>query len=152
MKRVIQTSARTDIIRRFRRYLVDENVPDVAFRFLDAVEESVNQVLAMPEAGTPKLLKNPALAGLRSWPLVVTVLFVGERKHGGPADIRWAFERRQALVAVILDLENVCRQLARPFLAAAVLENHEDRGGTSPNPVSLWSASRAMASPRSPGV
>ena len=53
--------------RRFRRYLADENVPDVAFWFLEAVEESVNQVLAMPEAGTPKLLKNPALTGLRSW-------------------------------------------------------------------------------------
>lgn len=67
MKHVIQTAARRDIIRRFRRYLVDENVPEVALRFLDAVEESVNQVLAMPEAGTPKLLENPTLAGLRSW-------------------------------------------------------------------------------------
>ena len=61
MKHVIQTAARDDIIRRFRRYLVDEDAPTVAFRFLEAVEQSVHRLLANPETGAPKPVKNPVL-------------------------------------------------------------------------------------------
>jgi len=67
VKHVIQTAARDDINRRFRRYLVDEDAPVIAFRFLEAVEQTVRRLLASPEAGTPKPLKNPVLKGLRSW-------------------------------------------------------------------------------------
>jgi len=66
---VIRPRARDDIIRQYRWYLVEKDVPEVAFRFLDAVEESVTQLLRMPAMGAPKLLKNSALAGLRVWPV-----------------------------------------------------------------------------------
>jgi hypothetical protein len=38
---VIRPRARDDIIRQFRWYLVEQDTADVAYRFLDAFEESV---------------------------------------------------------------------------------------------------------------
>jgi hypothetical protein len=38
---VIRPRARDDIIRQYRWYLVEKDAPDAAFRFLDAVEKSV---------------------------------------------------------------------------------------------------------------
>jgi len=67
---VIRPRARDDIIRQFRWYLVDRDARDPAFRFLDAVDESVERLRAMPELGTPKVLRNAALAGLRAWPVI----------------------------------------------------------------------------------
>ena len=69
MKYVIRPAARDDIIRQFRYYLVTENAPDAAFRFLDAVDDSIEQLLPLPHAGVPRYSKNPALEGLRSWPV-----------------------------------------------------------------------------------
>jgi toxin ParE1/3/4 len=66
---VIRPHARDDIVRQFRWYLVNQDVPDAGFRFLDAVEASVEQLLRMPGMGAPKPLRNPALAGLRVWPV-----------------------------------------------------------------------------------
>jgi hypothetical protein len=45
---VIRPRARDDIIRQYRWYLVDKDAPDVAFRFMDAVEESVNNCSRCP--------------------------------------------------------------------------------------------------------
>ena len=64
---VIRPRARDDIIRQFRWYLVERNAADAAFRFVDAVEESVEQLGRMPHMGTPRPLRNPALQGLRVW-------------------------------------------------------------------------------------
>ncbi len=36
---------------------------------MDAVEESILQLLHMPCSGMPRELKNPALRGLRAWPV-----------------------------------------------------------------------------------
>jgi toxin ParE1/3/4 len=66
---VIRPRAHDDIIRQYRWYLVEKDAPDAAFRFLDAVEKSVEQLLRNPGMGTPKLLKNPTLAGPRAWPV-----------------------------------------------------------------------------------
>ena len=66
---VIRPRAHDDIIRQYRWYLVEKDAPDAAFRFLDAVEKSVEQLIQMPGSGAPKLLRNPALAGLRIWPV-----------------------------------------------------------------------------------
>jgi plasmid stabilization system protein ParE len=41
----------------------------VANRFLEAVDKSVEKILSTPNAGAPKHLSNPSLAGLRSWPV-----------------------------------------------------------------------------------
>lgn len=69
MNLVIRPRARDDIIRQFRWYLVQQDAADAGYRFLDALEESVQQLLHMPNMGAPKALKEPALEGLRSWPV-----------------------------------------------------------------------------------
>jgi toxin ParE1/3/4 len=67
VKSVIRPQARDDIIRQFRWYLVEQDAPEVAFRFLEAVDVSVEELLPMPLMGAPQPLRNPTLAGLRSW-------------------------------------------------------------------------------------
>ena len=69
MKAVIRPRARDDITRQFRWYLVDQNVLDAAFRFLEAVETTIGRIAEMSSMGTPNVLKNPLLAGLRSFPV-----------------------------------------------------------------------------------
>ena len=69
MNSVIRPRARDDIIRQFRWYLVEQDASEVAFRFLAAVEETVADLLKMPEMGAPKATRNAALAGLRVWPV-----------------------------------------------------------------------------------
>jgi plasmid stabilization system protein ParE len=66
VKPFIQASARSDILRQYRYYL-DQNLPDIAERFLLAVKYAVDTAIATPDAGTPKHLDNPQLAGLRTW-------------------------------------------------------------------------------------
>jgi plasmid stabilization system protein ParE len=41
---VIRPRARDDIIRQFRWYLVERDAPDAALRFVEAVEEAVEQL------------------------------------------------------------------------------------------------------------
>ena len=69
MNPIIRPRAREDILRQFRWYLVEQDAPDAALRFVDAVDESVEQLLRMPNMGAPRKLKNPALKGLRFWPV-----------------------------------------------------------------------------------
>ncbi|MGH9470867.1 MAG: type II toxin-antitoxin system RelE/ParE family toxin [Terriglobia bacterium] len=69
MTHVIRPAARDDIIRQFRYYLIDRNLPEVANRFVEAIEKTIGQILRMPNAGMPKHLPNESLSGLRSWPV-----------------------------------------------------------------------------------
>ena len=69
MNSVVRPRARDDVMRQFRWYLVEQQAPVAAFRFLDAVEDSVEQLRRMPEIGAPKMLSNAALTGLRVWPV-----------------------------------------------------------------------------------
>ncbi len=64
-----RTAAREDILRQFRYYLVEKQVPQVAERFLDEVEAAIATLCRAPGIGTPKLFSNPRLKGLRSWPV-----------------------------------------------------------------------------------
>ena len=66
MKHVIRPGAKDDILRQFRYYLLEDAL-DAATRFLDAVDQSIEAICDMPHIGAPKLLKNPALSGLRFW-------------------------------------------------------------------------------------
>jgi toxin ParE1/3/4 len=68
VKPFVQASARADILRQYRYYL-DQNLPDVAERFLLAVKHAIDATIATPDAGAPKHLDNPHLAGLRTWPI-----------------------------------------------------------------------------------
>ena len=67
MKAVIRPRAQDDVLRQFRWYLVEQDAPDAAFRFVEAVETSVEQLARMPNMGTPRELRNSALKGLRFW-------------------------------------------------------------------------------------
>lgn len=40
---------------------------ETAYRFLDAVEETVTGLRRMPGKGSPKNLREPKLAGVRTW-------------------------------------------------------------------------------------
>jgi plasmid stabilization system protein ParE len=64
-----RTAAREDILRQFRYYLIEKDIPDVARRFLDAVESAVDLLCRTQGIGAPKQIANPLLAGLRSWPI-----------------------------------------------------------------------------------
>ena len=66
MKIEISPRAEADIIRQFRYYLVDQGAPAVAFRFREAVIESVEQLKPHPRMGT---LFQGSISGLRSWPV-----------------------------------------------------------------------------------
>jgi len=69
VKAVIRPRAQDDILRQFRWYLVEQDAPDAAFRFVEAVEASVEQLVRMPNIGAPRELRNPALKGLRLSPV-----------------------------------------------------------------------------------
>lgn len=69
MRTVPTLAAREDILAQFRYYVLHEGVPDVGFRFLDAVEAAIARVGEMPAIGAPQQFESPALAGMRAWPV-----------------------------------------------------------------------------------
>ena len=66
MKFVIQAAAREDILRQYRYFLIEKDAEETAERFLDAVQEAIQQIVRNPGIGSPKVLDHQALAGLRS--------------------------------------------------------------------------------------
>ena len=69
MKRFVRAAAQDDIQRQFRYYLVHEDASEVAWKFLDAAEESIQFVVRNPQLGSPRFLPNKTLKGLRAWPI-----------------------------------------------------------------------------------
>jgi toxin ParE1/3/4 len=63
-------SAKDDVIRQFRYYLVTMAVPEIAVRFREAVKLTVASLREHPLIGPHYLLRNPQLRNLRSWPVV----------------------------------------------------------------------------------
>jgi toxin ParE1/3/4 len=68
VKLLFLPSAGDDIVRQFEWY-VAQGLPDVARRFRHSVQLSIESVLPRPQAGAPKHVRNPALVGLRTWPV-----------------------------------------------------------------------------------
>lgn len=62
-------SARDDLVRQFRYYLVRLNLAEVAVRFRDAVRHSISSLRQHPHAGPHYHLNNPRLQDLRVWPV-----------------------------------------------------------------------------------
>jgi plasmid stabilization system protein ParE len=62
----IQESAERDILRQVEWY-AEPGLPDVARRFRLATKSSVAELLSTPQSGTPKLVANVQLKGLRTW-------------------------------------------------------------------------------------
>lgn len=65
----VRTTAREDILRQYFYYLIEKDAALAADRFLEAVQSAIEMLCRRPEAGAPRLLENPRLAGLRSWPV-----------------------------------------------------------------------------------
>jgi len=65
----IRSAARDDILRQFAWYLDEKGSPQIARRFLEAVEKAIDRISTNPRIGSPKFFENPALKGLRSWPV-----------------------------------------------------------------------------------
>lgn len=68
MKSVVLPSARADIVRQIG-YFIDIGQDHVADRFLAATRAAIEHVSHTPHAGAPRPMKNPLLAGLRTWPI-----------------------------------------------------------------------------------
>ena len=65
----IRTAAREDILRQYFYYLLEKDAASAAERFLESVQSSIEMLCRVPGAGAPRVLENPRLAGLRSWPV-----------------------------------------------------------------------------------
>ena len=64
----LSPKADQDIDKQFA-YLVEQAGLDVALRLLDATQEAFQALVQMPEMGVRRDFRNPALEGLRMWPI-----------------------------------------------------------------------------------
>jgi toxin ParE1/3/4 len=62
-------AASDDVARQFRYYLVDQNLPEVAVRFRDAIRRTIESLRQHPLIGARCHLTTPQLHNLRSWPV-----------------------------------------------------------------------------------
>lgn len=69
MQTVTTPAAREDVLGQFRYYAFDQGVPDVGFRFLEAVEHATARITEMPAIGAPQHSEIPELSGMRAWPV-----------------------------------------------------------------------------------
>lgn len=69
MKVLYRQTASNDLIRQFRYYLVNQNLPEIAFRFRDAVRHTIESLRAHPLVGARYPSTKPELQSLRSWPV-----------------------------------------------------------------------------------
>jgi toxin ParE1/3/4 len=69
VKIVYRQTASDDIIRQFQYYLIDQNLPEVAARFRDAVKHTVESLRQHPLIGARYRSISQQLRNLRSWPV-----------------------------------------------------------------------------------
>jgi toxin ParE1/3/4 len=66
LKRVVLPAARADIVRQVI-YFSENGQEFVAERFLAATQAAIAALCHTPNAGPPRPMRNPRLAGLRTW-------------------------------------------------------------------------------------
>jgi toxin ParE1/3/4 len=69
VKVVYRESASDDVVRQFRYYLSNADVPDVAIRFREAVRRTIQYLRQNPRVGSLYSSEDSRLANLRSWPV-----------------------------------------------------------------------------------
>jgi len=69
VKVLYRQAATDDIVRQFRYYLVEQNRPDIALRFREAVRNTVNSLQTHPFVGARYRSRKPEQRNLRSWPV-----------------------------------------------------------------------------------
>jgi plasmid stabilization system protein ParE len=102
-------AAREDILAQFRYYALDQGVPDVGFRFLDAVEAAIARVGAMPAIGAPQYFDAPTLAGMRAWPVAAQFAPPAGRGQAVPEVLRGADPQSEHPQGVLPGGVAVCR-------------------------------------------
>ena len=68
MKTLVLPAARTDIVRQIG-YFIEIGQEHIADRFLVAARIAIEHLSHTPQAGAPRPMKSPRLAGLRTWPI-----------------------------------------------------------------------------------
>jgi toxin ParE1/3/4 len=107
VKVLYRQAASDDVVRQFRYYLVDQNVPQIALRFRDAVHRTVDSLREHPLVGVRYVSKRPKLQNLRSWPVAgfeaVRIYYLVEtdaihviRILHGKRDVKRILERRSS--------------------------------------------------------
>lgn len=66
MNLFIQEAAEQDILHQVEWY-AQQGLADIARLFSAATVEAIEALVRMPEAGPPRMVANPQLAGLRTW-------------------------------------------------------------------------------------
>lgn len=108
MKITYRHAAREDVTGQFRYYLVQLNLPRVAIRFREAVQNAAKAISAQPCSAPPYRIRNPKLQNLRSWPIpgfdAIRFYFVVEdecvrviRILHGKRDVRKILEQEDSL-------------------------------------------------------
>jgi toxin ParE1/3/4 len=69
VKVLYRQAASDDVTRQFRYYLVDQNLPEVAVRFRDALRHTMESLCQHPLVGSRYRSSAPQLQDLRSWPI-----------------------------------------------------------------------------------
>jgi toxin ParE1/3/4 len=69
VKVAFRQSARDDIIRQFRYYLLESAAPEVAIRFRESVRRTIDSLRQHPFIGAHLRMNNPLLREMRSWPV-----------------------------------------------------------------------------------
>jgi toxin ParE1/3/4 len=69
VKVVYRQTASDDVVRQFRYYLIDQNLPQIALRFRDAVRNTIDSLREHPLLGARYRSRKPELQNLRSWPV-----------------------------------------------------------------------------------
>ena len=101
-------TARDDLVRQFRYYLVTLNLPEVALRFREAVRQSVQSLRRHPLAGPRYPVGTPRLQNLRTWPVAgfehIRIYYVPEEEAihvirilHGKRDVREILEREEEM-------------------------------------------------------
>ena len=62
-------AASDDIVRQFRYYLVTRNLPQIAIRFRNSVQNTIQSLRSHPHVGAHYHSSNAELQSLRSWPV-----------------------------------------------------------------------------------
>ena len=70
MRVLYRQSASDDVVRQFRYYLVNLDLPDLAVRFKDSVRRTIQSLQKHPFVGSRYQTNSPKLQNLRSWPVV----------------------------------------------------------------------------------
>jgi toxin ParE1/3/4 len=69
VKVVYRETASDDVVRQFRYYLIDQNLPQIALRFRESVRNTIDSLREHPLVGVRYRSGKPKLQDLRSWPV-----------------------------------------------------------------------------------